>query len=507
MSELSRADVLELEAKELRQYPFFPRPARVKILMVTDGGGSFDRVAAFGLGTAIDALMADPWWWVRFDITTAHRGTGAPGSAASTAQHQSFRFDDPPAGVSLGDFHEVWLFGVLPDGAVPALGPGERAALAAFMEEGGGVFATGDHESLGACLCSEVPRVRKMRRWKAGGPAGAPPPQFGPDRHDTTREGSTPGYQFDDQSDEVPQKIRPRMYAAWSPFPWRQSLIPHPVLCGRNGVIDVLPDHMHEGEVIEPASVAGDREFPGGIAPEIIASATVIPHTSADGHGPVNGKSFGVLGAYNGHLAGIGRIVVDATWHHWFNINLIGFAPGSPAIEKIENYFWNVALWLAPPSRQQAMFDRAVYGLPHIGPFRELSPDLPIAALGAIALDVLGRRTSQCAVHQWVQERLPLELRPWFRFPTAADPSEPPARGLYHGSEFLIGGIAREMMKLGSGLNPPSVPHDERIIARAVDLGLVVGLKSLVQFEYASARYMEGLLKACQQQIARFIVD
>jgi hypothetical protein len=33
-------------------------------------------------------------------------------------------------------------------------------------EQGGGLFATGDHEDLGAGMCARIPRVRSMRYWK-----------------------------------------------------------------------------------------------------------------------------------------------------------------------------------------------------------------------------------------------------------------------------------------------------------------------------------------------------
>ena len=89
--------------------------------------------------------------------------------------------------------------------------------------------------------------------------------------------------------------------------------------------------------------------------------------------GPASAKKFGVVGAHNGHAAGVGRVVVDSTWHHWFDVNLTGrpLAPGDPidpvvpadpkahgfeatpigeaAYAREQNYFRNVAIWLAPP--------------------------------------------------------------------------------------------------------------------------------------------------------------
>ena len=53
-------------------YPIFPRPFGLKILMVTDGGGSFGR-ADFGLSALLEALATPPGPWVRFLVTKAHR--------------------------------------------------------------------------------------------------------------------------------------------------------------------------------------------------------------------------------------------------------------------------------------------------------------------------------------------------------------------------------------------------------------------------------------------------
>lgn len=40
----------------------------------------------------------------------------------------------------------------------------------------------------------------------------------------------------------------------------------------------------------------------------------------------VQPKTFGVIGAYDGHATdmGLGRVAVDSTWHHFFDLNLIG---------------------------------------------------------------------------------------------------------------------------------------------------------------------------------------
>lgn len=189
-------------------YPIFLQPCRVRILMVTDGFGSFG-VANFGTSALLDALATPPGPWVRFDVTTAHRRLDP------SADQQDFRFD----AVGLSDFDEIWLFGVERDGS--EISDAEVRSIAQFMDGGGGVFTTGDHEDLRVALCGRVPRVRSMRKWywPSPGPNGEPvaPTAGGPDRFDTLSAGNDPGVQFDDQSDDIPQRITPRLYSSW---PW-----------------------------------------------------------------------------------------------------------------------------------------------------------------------------------------------------------------------------------------------------------------------------------------------
>ncbi|HSN90249.1 MAG TPA: hypothetical protein VLS93_03380 [Anaeromyxobacteraceae bacterium] len=491
MDRLMPSYALDLEVKELQAAKYLFKPVPVRILMVTDGSGSFDSTASFGLGRMIAAMRADPWWWARFAITTAHRGACARFEDPAVPHHDGFSFDVLPAGLSLASFDQIWLFGVL--GAGSAIGAAEVAAIKAFMDGGGGVLAMGDHAELGAGMCSEIPRVKEMRRWKAGGPAGTPPPQTGTARHDTCREGPTPGYQFDDQSDGVPQRIDVRLYPVWSAVPFLERRRPHPILCGREGVLDVLPDHMHEGEIVSPASVAGNPDWPGGAGPEVIAWATVIAHTNTDGFGPVDGKRFGVLGAYDGHPRGVGRVAVDATWHHWFNINLVGFAAGSAEQAAIHNYYWNCGLWLSRAATIRSLAVRAAYGLVYTPPFRELTGEAPLLLLGGVAKDAIGRRASQCTVTEFVRVLYPERLREAVG-PPIPDPG--PLRGPYLHEEFALGGVMRSLLERFSGLDPPQAAPDEAEVAKLVDQGIAAGWREMAAFERDSAARFEKIFRA-----------
>jgi hypothetical protein len=311
------------------------------------------------------------------------------------------------------------------------------------------VFATGDHENLGVAMCGAIPRVR----WPNPGPNGEPvappvggpngepvaPPVGGPSRLDTLSAGPTPGIQFDDQSDAIPQTVAPRLYSSGPSFPhvFRRAH-PHPLLCGPNGIIRVLPDHPHEGECIVPSNLAASFAVDGTpfdeypvvsgstrLAPEIVATSHIRGlHTAGDIKGVVNPRTFGAIGAWDGHrVGGRGRVVVDATWHHFFNINLVGDPNGSspakhlgfldpsanPAVlEDIKAYFRNIATWLARPQRQACIRRGGLWAIRtnhrflmdlREDAFEDFPRKLDLAELlrvGEVARDVYGRTASQC---------------------------------------------------------------------------------------------------------------
>lgn len=283
-------------------------PPTLRILLVVDGELNFNTNRRFGLGHLVAALRATNYAYVAMRVTTAHRlgvdaiqnSAGARFNPAQGADIPAFRFDDA-AQFTAAKYDVVWLIGIAAvtyGDPSPRLSVSELAVLTQFMNGGGGVFATGDHEDLGSHLCAEVPRVRSMRLWRfptgydyntTDPPArGDAPPLFGHFRHDTLQPGANATYEFDDQSDDVPQTIAPRYKRELFErrLDTRVRSWPHPVLCGPRGVITRLPDHMHEGECVVPDdleqsyafdAVAGD-EYPRGpngirIAPEIVATA------------------------------------------------------------------------------------------------------------------------------------------------------------------------------------------------------------------------------------------
>jgi hypothetical protein len=266
------------------------------------------------------------------------------------------------------------------------------------MDGGGGVLATGDHADIGQPLCGRILRVRSMRTWFVANPPDneplAPDP-LAPSRLDSTQPGVgedrlSSDYRFDDQSDDRPAPI------ALTPAGARHALLALPG--GRR--LGVLPDHMHEGEVIDPFALATPLSpvlSYGGAAParfveypargthrprpRVLALGTVLgghattstepSHIGAPLPTAPGERSYGAIGAYDGHAAGVGRVMVTSTFHHFVDVNLIGdpwavhrdgtpdparrqgflATPTGRAVLADQHTFWaNAVRWLARPS-------------------------------------------------------------------------------------------------------------------------------------------------------------
>ena len=524
--------------------PWVLRPCRMKILMVVDGNpGSFVNITFgrlyFSLSAVVDLLAHSPDWWVKYDVTKAHRQTDPLGAA----DIEGFRFTQ--AGFDINDYDQVWFFGArINVNDSLRLADNEIEILARWMDERqGGVFATGDHADLGASLCGRIPRVSTMRKWAI---SQNPPANSGLNRHDTLRRGHDNFYTFNDESDDIPMPVRVRRYPLWSTTIFHRRWAPHPVLCGKDGVIDVLPDHPHEGEVIEPANptaqfsfgnytnrpeypdVNGHRELP-----QIIAWANVLgDHTEGRGgqpgtdrnKGPANAKEFGAVGAYDGHQGSVGRVVVDSTWHHWFDVNLIGRPRSGDAVDpvpdadpkafgfeltpegqaqytRIKEYFLNTAKWLGSPAKQRCMFLRAIWGIVIRYPLAEqISPKMPIWELGGFARDAIGRRAGHCTMYSWIlpefaiwRKYIPFDIR-------HIEDDRPDFAGPnWEAFEtYVLGGITKEMLKLAYATGDSIEELDERKAAMALTKGLSAGSKAFYQDYKASFERAEANFKSLE---------
>jgi hypothetical protein len=445
-------------------FPILLRPCTVRMLIVTDGGGSFTD-QDFGLTELLSVLSVSPGPYVRFAVTKAHRSAG--GFLTANADIVGFRFDT----TDLSQFDQIWMIAVSRGGLQP-ITDAELKAISQFMDSVGGVFATGDHEDLGFDMCGRVPRVRSMRKWHwpNPGPNGEPVAPSGTDasRLDANQLGHDAILTFDDQSDDVPQETMPVMYTAGSPYLFRRTVYPHPLLCGPHGVIRYLPDHPHEGECYVPNDLSKTFTFAGHtiteypilsgstrLAPQLVARNRSGTGITDQGKASVSPRTFGAIGAYDGHQVSVGRVVVQSTWHHLFNINLKGkpgnadpvkqqgfhaSAAGEAKYEEIKTYFRNIGVWLARPATHSCMRWRASWAtrwdsriFMDLRPARDLATiDLTeLLRIGVVARDVLNRYASQCQSFIWildwlkqVEVRLPLDIvHPW---PPRPDPPPPP---------------------------------------------------------------------------------
>ncbi|MDZ7754662.1 MAG: hypothetical protein U5S82_24165 [Gammaproteobacteria bacterium] len=376
----------------------------ISVLMVLDGEYRFDQAPApephtgaqdFTFTTLVQTLEN-----AGMTVYKAHRDPDAD----VTADENGFDFSSHDLLV----YDVIWLFGYHGRNAFPPgtggssgdhlLSAAEHAAIEAFMDAGGGVFATGDHDSIGADTGGHIKRVRAMRTWFGMNdtqadtlPAGFPLNHdvVGSFQADTVQKNPQSDYSgeteeftfFENQSDSIPQQITPTSSPA------------HTIL-RRNGTdITVFPDHMHEGNTLGSAELQpfidggtltdfplldGHRELP-----EIIATGQSFAQLSKFAAGGFGGdflsnvlptpKTVNTLSTYDGRAVGVGRIVTGATFHHYIDINLTGdtdintsteFALAGPDAAKgqgfgyagaeatfadIKAVYLNITKWLARP--------------------------------------------------------------------------------------------------------------------------------------------------------------
>ena len=158
----------------------------------------------------------------------------------------------------------------------------------------------------------------------------------------------------------------------------------------------------------------------------VTSGANLKPVTVARATNHVDNQRFGVIAALDGHKhSSIGRVLVDATWHHFFNINIRqyqnikdaidnnGYTPTAAEAEAlakynfIQHYYRNIAYWLAKRDKQQCFRTRGFqWVLSHnniamslvkdISRFNRLDKLIYFHTLGVLAKDALGDLQSKC---------------------------------------------------------------------------------------------------------------
>lgn len=243
----------------------------------------------------------------------------------------------------------------------------EVRLLREWMDAGGGVLITGDHSNwlkdqadyynLGRALGKNIPRAGEMRVWM-GNPVSQGNSQLGLYHVDTA--GDNDMRNMPKQEDDQPQATRVKYHwqlrHEYIGGPFGDAYIPewvaHPLFAvpvsadNPNGVIDIFPDHVHEGALRIPANLT-ERDWPKygskPLKPEVISWGI---NKAAD----ANQQEVGLVAAYQGKLCGVGNIVADSTWHHYINVNLIGFVhhDNTPdqTLRRMGQFYANLARYL-----------------------------------------------------------------------------------------------------------------------------------------------------------------
>ena len=262
------------------------------------------------------------------------------------------------------------------------------------------------------------------------------------------------------------------------------------------------------------------------------ASAQVAPDFGQAG-------SFGVIGAWDGHRTGThGRIVVDATWHHFININLIGadrlataMPPDPKALgflaspaglahyERIKAYFRNIADWLTPRSARRCRLHRHLWWLSRYGAIREGLSVHDLAGSGRLVREWL-RLLGPCDRLGLIEDlgvRLPPVLRPLFdpwaplseKAPPWLRPDDELTRDFADElAAHLLGGAMVSVMRLnlspdkafakaGKKAKLDAPGHLEvKALAQAVDEGAKAGMEAFAQRWKARAEQARGIAAA-----------
>lgn len=381
-----------------------PRPQR--ILVVADGSLDFGS-SHYGLGELVSVLQAEG-----HAINTAHRyGLG------DNSIEGIFNFAKCGKAVTLENYDQIWLFGF---SATP-LQEAERKIIAQFMENGGGVFATGGHGLLGSGMGANLPRIRAMRRWTAS-------PIFDENSLDVVlKRNSDATIQQDKDLPDTPEKISPIFLTSGGDQFLMPSWSPHPILRHKLGIIETLPCHSLATECLEPLAIAdvsfaGVEEWPADATKSTYRPSPTVVAKSINGN-----QHWGTVSVYDGDCANVGRIVCDSSWRRFINLNINStFAEEDLAATKLVHpphknkvhpklpqYYLNIARWLAPQDKRECwnwlLSTLARADLNSLGLHTHQSSDKewgPMIRTGALLEDFLARQHGPGTAEELVAEFL-----------------------------------------------------------------------------------------------------
>jgi hypothetical protein len=280
----------------------------------------------------------------------------------------------------LSQFDEVWFFGFrqcnLDDQPYNELNNDEVRALQKWMTKGG-VMVTGDHSNvdprlmdnrrtdpktylnLGRAIGHRLPRAGQLRFWEGPPTSEVKDPDITKRDNYNTNVGNDPNaldtleLQSDTDAQELLLTLDPDPHRLfWWYINEKQEIVP----------VSRFPDHMHEGRLRVPEFL--DGEWPAeSPLPVVVARGT-------DKRFPKPKRIYDLVIAYDGNQAEVGRIVSDSSFHHYLNINLVGFPsdllehplPGSD-LDQIATYYLNLLLWLAPEDMRKRIENQLPFNL------------------------------------------------------------------------------------------------------------------------------------------------
>lgn len=435
------------------------KPA-IRVLIYTDDDTKINETSHFGIREFRRHLEAHQPAFAVIDLQPLVSRNSGPQLSQHADRKLNYELNRDPK----EPYHEVWFFGLhqknkptyklkFPGGGGPRseLELDEVTALEEWMSvdskngsKGIGVLMSGDHANpppdkqvtsgstkfcppdldhreflgLGRALGVNVPRAGFLRQWQ------------GPPTH-CEEDSSNTLFPPPSEIDRLAQQLTLlRFDQNGQPSSTGK---PHQVFHGKNGEwIQVLPDHEHEGAVILPAN------FPEKIWPR--KQIQPMPRYIALGTDHRTGRSLNILAAYDGDAVGVGRIISDSSWHHYFNANLNGLSVDDqdvPAADQIGQLYSNLVVWLAPVEVRRAMA-RTMFRW--LGDHTRMIEEIGAGPLniGNAALQLLRKVASDCEIHELLLAACPEQLRQQsetFNFPHEPEMSHLPT------VEVLIGSI------------------------------------------------------------------
>ena len=368
----------------------------VRLLLVVDGDMSLSCEECDDEGSSFISQLFDSFasaeTLVFFD--TAHRGGD-----------QQADFKDPfnfARDVSdLSRYDEIWMLsynkwsglGPLNEDHQSYMTEEEIFAISKFMQNGGGVLASGDHGRLGTHMFGGLPRVRAMRKWfvrndaDESTPLDVPriQPLTGSDCADMVHCTGERRYLFENQSNDIQHSLRLKLMPGIGihsilKLPPEKALgsisdqshrkevvgsnggesndsqqwaLADTLTCQGQSFIEYPQKHGHQEipQIIATGDVIGDHE---AIRPSIESCANGLQPTNSQ-------RGSSTLAVYDGHRVGIGRVVTDSFLHQLKDFVLIGgFGPLDEHPERVRDQlrndvtilFINTVKWLAHPRCQ-----------------------------------------------------------------------------------------------------------------------------------------------------------